>query len=220
MRRWLLVLLFGALVAGIGVRYSLRPAPVLGAALDIGFRDLRRLQFDEENLAQDLAHVPETVAARLTFEGRKIEVLVRALPGRRGQPLNALELGVGEKIDVPYRQLILVRSLSPDAQVHQGQLTTLTLWEGDLGINGVAGGSYRLIVAPLTYFIHHGDGPVARRTERGAELSAESARHKIFRQVFSQHAALLPARGEEWSVWLAKDKEWVRWGSWPAGWPL
>lgn len=220
MKRWLLVAMLGTVVAGAGILLSLRPRPVLGARVEIGFRELRRLQFDEERRSADLAHQSEAVEAQLVLDEVAHEVLLRALPGRPGSALNALDVSIDERDDYPFRQLLLVRETSPEVQTHLGQLGTLTRWRGELGINGLAAGTYRLVVAPLSFFITNGDGPIARRTNAGAELSPESARHKVFRDIFSRNAAVLPAVPDEWFVWVAGEKRWVRWGSWPAGWDL
>lgn len=217
--RFLLAIVLCSLLGGLGL--TLRRQGGSALVLSAGHRSVQRLVFDELNLKKDAKWNPTEVRGELQFAQQTLRVLMTALPTQDAAKLNAILLEVDEDQGAEQRSLVLVRAETTEAQMLLRPPSPPPLAGGELVINGKTAGTYYLFSHPFVIALGAGEGPLARRGEKGIEVSRQSQRLPLLVKLARQHAGTLPELEQnQWAVWLPKENRWRVWGLWPEGWSL
>lgn len=214
-----LALVFSVGIFSAGLYWNKAHHEAVELSLDIGFRALQRLAFDEWQLSRSQAHTVEHVRAHLTLKGRQTPVLLEALPSQQKIKLSAIKVSVDEKDEFEPRNMFLIaKSVQQKADIKEVIKANL-IQEAPLYVNGKRVADYILIRDPFYNLVANGQGPVARRVNRSIELSYQSKQLPIMIDIFERTESLFP-EGQDHDWWYWDKKQWVRLGSWPQGWPL
>lgn len=192
---------------------------VVELSLDIGFRAIQRLAYDEELLSKSLAHDFETVSANLTMKGRQTPVFLRALPQYKKMNFSAVRVTVDEKDDYEPRNMLLINKEVIKDSGLSDLVQKFLIQEAPLYVNGKRLADYILIAEPFYSLVTQGSGPFVRRISGNVSLSYQSQLLPIMDEILREKGAKLPDSDEKY-WWYWNKKEWVLFGEWPHGWPL
>ena len=221
MKRFLAAISLSLALIFIGVKWSQRPSEETGLDLSLSFRSMQRLVYDEAHLRTDRQWRTESVTGTLQIGDDVIQVLLEALPTNGMQVLSAINVEVNEDQNYDYRDLVLVRKDSEEAQVILAPPAGPPLMDSKLRLNGKVIGEYILVVQPFYAALMRGEGPLARKASQGLILSAHSAEFVLMKKLAKENAERFPEIGEYiWAVWNDQEKVWRPWGRWPEGWAL
>lgn len=217
--RFLLAIALCSVLGGWG--WTMQGKGGASLVLSAGHRSIQRLIFDEMNFHKDSRWRPTEVSGDLKFANQTVRVLMTALPTQEKTQLNAISVEVDEDQGVDQRALVIVRAGTVEAQMLLKPPAPPALAQGELMINGKSAGMYYLFSHPFVTALNAGEGPLARRTEGGVEVSRQSQRLPLLVKLATEHAATMPALGQnEWAVWMPQENRWRIWGLWPEGWSL
>jgi hypothetical protein len=192
---------------------------VVELSLDVSFRALQRLSFDESNLGKNLNHEAELVSAELTMKGRLTPVLLEALPQQESKRLSAIKITVDEKDEFEPRHMLLIENDLLMRNQISGLMREFQLQVAPLYVNGKRISQYALITEPFYKLVANGHGPIARRLNGVIELSYQSKQLPIMTDILKREASKFPD-STDGSWWYWNKVQWVKFGSWPVGWPL
>ncbi|MFP5491345.1 MAG: hypothetical protein ACLGG0_07575 [Bacteriovoracia bacterium] len=212
--------IFAAIVFSIGIflagfYWHKTHHEVVELSLDIGFRSLQRLAFDEVSQS----HLAELVRAELTIKGRQTPVLLEALSQQENKKLSAIKVTVDEKDAFEPRHMLLIVNDVVMGNQDNELMRELQLQVAPLYINGKRVSQYALITEPFFKLVAVGQGPIARRVNGVIELSYQSKQLPIMSDILQREASKFPKTTDE-TWWYWNKEKWVKFGSWPAGWPL
>lgn len=217
--RILSAILFSLGVFSAGYYWQKTHIEVIELSLDIGFRALQRLAFDEDQLVLSEAHVAEYVTADLTMKGTRTPVLLKSLPQLNGYKFSAIKVLVNEKDEFERRHMLLLNKQAVRSHGLYPLLQDYIIQETPLYINGKKVTVYVLIAEPFYHLVAMGDGPIARRVSGLEELSNQSQLVPIMHDIFKRESAKIPtSRDNIWWYW--KKDQWIQFGPWPDSWPL
>lgn len=217
--RIFIAIAFSFAISLVGLFWNKSQHEKVELSLDIGFRALQRLAYDEWQLNSSDAHIVENVRAQMTLKGRQTPVLLEALPSLKAIKLSAIKVSVDEKDEFePRNMLLLAKNVIQKTDIENVALLN-PIQEAPLYVNGKRVADYFLIQDPFYSLVSRGQGPVARRTNGVVELSYHSKQLPIMIDILKREGSKLPnSQHSEWWYW---DKnKWVKLGSWPEGWPL
>lgn len=192
---------------------------VIELSLDISFRSLQRLTFDELNLGKTKNHEAELMSAELTMKGRQTPVLLEALPQQESKRLSAIKVTVDEKDAFEPRHMLLIDTEIIKSKQLSGLVRDFQIQVAPLYVNGKRVSQYALIIEPFYKLVAQGQGPIARRYNGEIELSYHSKQLPIMTDILKRELSKFPDSSDE-SWWYWNKVQWVKFGSWPAGWPL
>jgi hypothetical protein len=217
--RIFVAILFSLGIFSAGYYWQKNHIEVIELSLDIGFRALQRLAYDEDQLALTTEHMSESVTAELTMKGRRTTVLLKSLPKLNGQKFSAIKVMVDEKDEFEPRHMLLLNKQAVSSHRLSSILQEFIIQEAPLYVNGKKLSLYVLIAEPFYRLVAMGNGPIARRVSGEVELSNQSQVLPIMQDILKRESAKIPSSLDNiWWYW--KKDRWIQFGPWPHSWPL